>query len=337
MTSKRERVLAIGVVGLLLMIPGLLLAQGQGSFPGKESGARQAAEQGLAQQVSVNTTQAGLNLQVLAIIADDSQTFISYAIRGREAEGSTAISASPPQLIDSRGATHLVLRGSLDETDRRTGTWVFPAIPAVAGTLSLVVNDFQLDTPRQGQPTAVTKVPGVWTAQIPWNGQTVQAGPATVVPPAPTTLGHGSVRLTTIKQAATGTIIQGTLDNFSSQVVQAMGCPMTGLEQLGGTQVPWTACRLGFGEGNRSFEISYPQVSGNVKLNFQVTFPSRSGRPDQPALTEAQRQDEGARAVVDVVLPSSPTGMPGARSTPSFVPSVSTTPQPVGPAPSPQR
>lgn len=300
MAGSLKRAIALVAIGLVVIVPGVLIATGVESFPGREVGARGAADRGLGNQVNVSATQAGIVFQVLDMIADDSYTVVSYTLRGRESEGNTALSASPPQLIDANGTAHRLIRGSIDQADRRRGTWVFPAIPALRGSITVVIDGLELATPTQGESLMVTKVDGQWRSRFAWDGRKSPPGPVVSAPSAVTGLGRGSVCVTSIRLSATGTMLTGTLDGFLAEVIQAMGCPATELEQSGGLLVPWIACRLGIGDGSQGFEITYPPVAGSVKFRFQVTLPSR---PGQGALAPGQRVDEGARASLDIVVP----------------------------------
>jgi hypothetical protein len=204
-------------------------------------------------------------------------------------------------LVDTEGSSHRLDRGSADQADRRRGTWVFPPIPAKAGTLAVVVEGLDLYTPQQGD-LAITTVPGPWKVEFRWDGKKAPPGPPVDVPAIPQAFGHGSIRIDSIEQAATGTVVSGSLEGFSAEAIQNMDCPAAELETAAGAPVQWITCRLGFGEGYRSFEINYPPTSGSVKLNFVLSY-SGHGPPGEPALPPELQSDEGARATFNLDLP----------------------------------
>ena len=306
--SKRVAVLAAVValattvaVGFVVLVPGILFADPPVSFPGLESGAREASERGLAADVNASSSINGLTLKLTGFIADETQTVISYAVTGREAEGNAASDTSATVLVDAEGQSHRPARGSADQVDRRRGTWVFPPIPAKAGTLAVVVEEFDLYTPQQPDLT-MTTVPGPWKVEFKWDGKKAPLGPPVDVPAIPQAFGRGSISISSVQQSATGTVVSGTLEGFSAEAIQNMDCPAAELGTADGTLVGWIECRFGFGEGYRSFEINYPPTSGKVKLNFVLSY-STHGPPGEPALPPELRTDEGARATFDLDLP----------------------------------
>jgi hypothetical protein len=306
--SKRAVVLAALValattvaVGIVVLVPGILFADPPISFPGLESGAREAADRGLASDVNASSSTNGLTLELTGFIADETQTVISYAVTGRDADGSAASDTSATVLVDTEGNSHRPDRGSADQADRRRGTWVFPPIPAKAGTLAVVVEEFDLYTPQPGE-LAMTEVPGPWKVEFQWDGKKAPPGPPVDVPAIPQAFGRGSIRIDGIQQAATGTVVSGSLEGFSAEAIQWMGCPAAELETADGTPIQWITCRFGFGEGYRSFEINYPPTSGKVKLDFVLSY-SPHGPPGEPDLPPELRSDEGARATFDLDLP----------------------------------
>jgi hypothetical protein len=295
----RRVVLILVVIGALLL-PGLLLASPDIPFPGRESGARHAAGKGDATAVDVAYATQGIELRIMGMLADDTATVISYTLRGRESEGTTAFAKAPPQIIDSKGAVYMVKRGSLDPNDRRAGTWVFPAIPAQAGTLTLLVEGIELGTPRDGQQIDKTDIQDSWRVQFAWNGRQTALGPSVSLPSVPTALGRGSLHLTSVKLGVTGTVISGTLEGFSSDTIQAMGCPVTKVTLEDGTLVPWISCRLGFGEGYRSFEVTFPDLHGQITVEFGIHFPDN---PGTQAVPSTAKTDEGASASATLSVP----------------------------------
>src|SRR3990172_4834100 len=135
--SRIRTIFILAVLVSAVLVPGILLAARPALFPGLELGAQLAGDRGLATEVDAHDTQNGITFRVVGFIADETQTVISYTIRGREAEGAVAFTASPQLLIDSDGNSYRQVRGSQDQADRRQGTWVFPPIQAVAGTLTV--------------------------------------------------------------------------------------------------------------------------------------------------------------------------------------------------------
>ncbi len=296
----------VAVVSLLLVflaVPSALARGMPPAFPGRELGAQEASDRGFADPSTASYTASGLTLRVLGVVADDYQTVVSYEVTGREADGSTAMSGSVPQLVDASGKTYRMVRGSRDQANRRLGSWVFPSMPSTAGAVSLVIDGFELATPSQGAPLQITKVPGTWRVSLPWDGSKAPSGPTVMLAETPQSFGQGAIVLESIRQFATATVVTGHFTGHSAQAIEAMGCPATFLSKAGGPEVRWISCRLGFGEGNRSFEVNYPPVAGPVTLRFQLLFPSPPGAPPVPS---ELRIGEGATVAVDVQLPPRP-------------------------------
>ncbi len=296
--TRRTGFILVAIGAILL--PGLLLAAPTVPFPGRESGAKLAADRGDAAPVDVGVTKSGIELRISGILADETATVVSYTLHGRESEGNTALAKAPPQLIDSQGTLSMLRRGSLDPSDRRSGTWVFPPIPAQAGTLTVLVDGLELASPREGQPLDKVDVQDSWRVQFAWSGRRTPLGPSVSLPALPTALGQGSVRLTSVKLGIVGAVISGTLDGFTTDSIQAMGCPITDLTQAGGMSVSWIACRLGFGEGYRAFEVTFPDMSGQVTVNFEIHYPNS---PGTQAVAASAKADEGSTASAGLSVP----------------------------------
>jgi hypothetical protein len=105
-----------------------------------------------------------------------------------------------------------------------------------------------------------------------------------------------------VRQAATGTLVSGTLDGFPAEVIQSMDCPAAELETASGGSVQFIDCRFGFGEGYRSFEINYPPTSGKLKINFVLTFTGHG--PPGYTLPADFKAAEGAKATFELDLPA---------------------------------
>jgi hypothetical protein len=292
-------VLTVLMVSASVFFSGLLFADQPVSFPGSEVGARAAANQGLANAVKAQARSNGLVLQIVGFVADDAQTMVSYVLTGREVEGNTAFGAEPPVMIDAAGNTYQCTRASADPSDHRKGTWVFPPIQSIPGTLTVLVNGFQLGNVQDSQTVAVTDVPGTWKVSFTWDGK--KAPNAVRVRPSPSVaaFGKGQIRIDGIEQAATGTIVRGTLVGFSPDVIPYMECPVAGMETTNGP-VDFVACRLGVGEDRSLFEITYPLIAGKVDMIFQVQYEEDSASfvgPDQVI-------DQGSTAVFEADLPA---------------------------------
>jgi len=299
MIRNLRYVLAAAVAAIV--VPGILFAARSDIFPGREVGARQAAERGLGTAITGQDSQNGLTLSVIELLADETQTVISYHVSGREADGKSAMSNSPPLLVDTSGTVYVLTRGSLDQQDRRSGTWVFPPIPSQAGDLTLaVVGGFDLANPEVGKPIVATTVPGTWRVAFHWNGNKPAVGPSVQVPQSPLPFGPGSISLASVTQSASATVVRGTINGFSPEVIQALGCPLKPLLNASGGSIDWISCRLGFGDGYRSFEVVYPPVSGSIRFSFELTAPPSPGRPALPPEVERQL---GAASTLELLLP----------------------------------
>ena len=88
---------------------------------------------------------------------------------------------------------------------------------------------------------------------------------------------------------------------FSRDTIQKMGCPASDLQTAAGGSVQWVACRMGFGDGLRSFEVAYPPTKGKVKLSFHIEYDDGAVAP---STEPEQLEDEGATATFEVELPA---------------------------------
>lgn len=290
-----KRISIILATTALLALPAMLLANNVADFPGGETGAQQAASRGFATDVDSAVESSGLRLQVNAFLADESATVISYELRGREAEGSRVVSLGRPALIDASGQTHFVQRGNKDPEDMRSGTWVFPAMAPKAGVVQLEVDGFRLIRSSDGLTVdSMTAVEGLWKPTFTWDGQYAQVGSAIATPIAPAVLGQGAITLTSISQTVTGVVVRGELAGFSAASIQAMQCPGQALVLSDGTSTAWTNCRLGFGDGYKSFEITYPNVEQDFVLPFGIGYPADT--------EQSNKESEGAKASFQIAV-----------------------------------
>jgi hypothetical protein len=91
---------------------------------------------------------------------------------------------------------------------------------------------------------------------------------------------------------------------LSPDVRENMGCPAKSASVGGGPAVGWIGCRFG---DYRHFEITYPPMTGDVQLEFLLTFPAaHSKSPHAPRLAPEVLAHEGAFATFTVVLPPRP-------------------------------
>lgn len=148
----------------------------------------------------------------------------------------------------------------------------------------------------------IEEVSGVWKAEFDWDGSPAPPGPPVELPAAAQPFGPGSITLTSIQQAATGTVISGVLDGFTADAIQNMGCVAEPLITADGASIPWIGCRGGFGEAYHSFEIRYPPTSGKVTLNFVLSFSNHG--PPEPTLSPGYAEAAGAKATFDLDLPA---------------------------------
>lgn len=297
--------LALGVLLVLavaasaaVLIPGALFADWPVPFPGLESGARDAAGHGLAVGVDARSEANGITLEITGFVADETETVVSYVLTGREDEG-IAQSGSGTFLINADGKSYRSTRGSADQNDRRHATAVFPPIPAKAGGLAVEMDGLFMVSGEMGRD--VNEIPGTWKVEFNWDGKKAPPGPSVDVPAAPQPFGPGSISITSVQQAATGTVVRGTLDGFPVEAIQSMGCPAGAIDTGNAGSVGWIACRLGFGEGYRSFEIIYyPPTTGKVTLNFVLGF---SGGPPGTTVSPGYQEAAGAIATFELDLP----------------------------------
>lgn len=284
-------------LAVAVLVPSMLFAERPVPFPGLESGARDAAEHGLAKDVDASATNDGIELKVVGFVADEMETVVSYVLSGRENEG-IAENGSGTFLIDADGKSYRSTRGSADQNDRRHATAVFPPIPAKAGTLALEMDGLEIVSGEISHD--IKEISGTWKAEFDWDGKKAPPGPPVEVPVAPQAFGPGSVVITSIQQAATGTVVSGTLEGFSADAIQSMDCVAAPLTAAGGASIPSITCREGFGEGYRSFEIIYPPTTGKVTLNFVLGF--SGGRPGT-TVSPGYQEAAGAIATFELDLP----------------------------------
>jgi hypothetical protein len=293
--------LAIVIIVVAVVVPSRLLGARSAPSPNPESSATQdQADYNYAQRVDASASHDGIELQVTGFVADETQTVVSYILTGRENEG-IAESGSGVFLFDADGKSYRFSSGYADSNDRRRETAVFPPIPAKAGKLALQVEDLTILPVEVGRE--MTQMSGVWRAEFDWDGKPAQAGPPVEVKATPQPLGPGSITLTSIQQAATETVISGVLDGFTADAIQDMNCMAQPLVTADGASIPWTGCRGGFGDGDRSFEIRYPPTSGKVTLTLVLSFPELHS-PPEPTLSPGFAEAAGATATFQLDLPA---------------------------------
>jgi len=288
----------MAALAVAVLVPSMLFADRPVPFPGLESGARNAAEHGLAKDIDASASNDGIELKVVGFVADETETVVSYVLSGREDEG-VAQNGSGTFLIDADGQSYRSTRGSADQNDPRYATAVFPPIPAKAGTLALEMDGLFIVSREIGRD--VKEVSGKWKVEFDWDGKKAPPGPLVEIPAAPQAFGPGSIFITSIQQAATGTVVSGTLEGFSADAIQSMDCVAAPLTAAGGASIPWITCREGFGEGYRSFEIIYPPTTGKVALNFVLGFSGHG--PPGTTVSPGYQEAAGAIATFELDLP----------------------------------
>lgn len=275
-----------------VLVPSLLFAGWATSSPSLESGAEDTADFDFTQPVDAPPAHDGIELKVTGIVADETQTEVSYVLNGREDEGMVEC-GSGTFLFDANGKSHRSTTGSRDQTNPRQAVAIFPPIPAKRGVLALQLENLYVNG---------REVYGTWRAEFDWDGNKASPGPPVEVPAAPQPFGPGSISITSIQQVATGTVISGVLDGFTADAIQNMDCMAGPLITADAASIPWINCRGGFGEGYRSFEIRYPPTSGKVSLNFVLKFSAHG--PPEPPLSPGYAEAVGAKASFDLELPA---------------------------------
>ncbi|MGD0115474.1 MAG: hypothetical protein ABSC13_05655 [Dehalococcoidia bacterium] len=291
---------AAALVVTVLLASGVLRGGRAAQPAGPQPGGQDTTDFNHAQRVDASPSHDGITLQVTGFVADETQTVVSYILTGRESEG-IAQSGSGVFLIDADGNSYRFSSGTTDSSDRRRETAVFPAIPAKAGKLALQLEDLTILPVEVGGE--MTQVSGVWKAEFDWDGKPASPGPTVEVTAAPQPFGPGSITVTSIQQAATETVISGVLDGFTADAIQDMDCMAQPLVTADGASVPWTGCRGGFGDGDRSFEIRYPPTSGKVTLTLVLSFPELHS-PPEPTLSPGFAEAAGAKATFELDLPA---------------------------------
>jgi hypothetical protein len=285
------KVVLAGTVLSALAAPTMLFAR-PALFPGKED------VRGNAQEVNKQAASQGVTVEILAVVSDEGGTAVSYVIRGREAEGDTAIPFAPPVLKDSSGNIYRATRASHDLIDKRRGTIVFPPIPREPGKLSLTFESIRLIPTANRQNE--TPLQGPWVVDFDWLGAAGASNAAAGFPrTAP--FGRGQVTVASIHQSVLGTVVRGTLNGFDPAAIQALGCPIKSLQAAATDSAATPSnCRLGIGEDYRGFEVTFPKTSGSYVLDFEVSFGKDSQGNDLPA---SSRPDDRAKSSLPVQLP----------------------------------
>jgi DNA-binding CsgD family transcriptional regulator len=238
----------------------------------------------------------GLTLRIIEFFADETRTVVGYEIVGRDDEGPAAGPNAPPKLIDATGKTYRTIGApaTAGVTGRRA-TVLFQAIKPDAGSITLVFEGIRVGSFRHE---------GTWRAEHAWDGQRKSTNRQVAVSTLPQPFGIGTIQIDAVSHVLEGTMIHGHFEGYTPQNTR---CPATTALMAGGPAVGWIGCRLGFGEGNRSFEITYPALTGEVQLEFRLTFlPNRPESPHDPPLSPEVLAHDGATATFSLTLPPRP-------------------------------
>jgi hypothetical protein len=144
----------------------------------------------------------------------------------------------------------------------------------------------------------------VWRAEYAWDGgrQTTdrQVSVTTFAQP----FGDGTIQIDAVSHPLEGTRVYGHFEGLSPGLRDDMGCPAKSASVGDGPAIGWVGCRLA---SATHFEITYPAMTGEVRLEFQVTFPAaRSKSPHAPRLSPEVLAYEGGSATFTIVLPPRP-------------------------------
>ncbi|MGE0058297.1 MAG: LuxR C-terminal-related transcriptional regulator [Dehalococcoidia bacterium] len=246
----------------------------------------------------VSETREGLRFEITAFEATAAATELRWRVTGRESDGDFVQLGPNPFLID--GTRKLLMsRESRSGEDGRSGTLLLPAIPADEGALALHIGSIRLGW--SSDPTSLREIPTNWEVHFLWDGRIDGTGKV-AIRTAPLPFGGGRIHLDAVSQLPEGTRIHGHFEELPPAAIQNLTCPVDSLRLLpDGVPQRFKGCRLGFGEGYRDFEVTFPAVRGEVEVTFRLAFSTGGGAA--PTIPPSVALQAGSIATFRLVVP----------------------------------
>jgi len=301
-TSSPRRLVTLLAVTLLAfaLVATAARASGVAFFGGGDAGV-QTARTGVASvPVGASVTVQGVTVTVTGFAADDTRTVIGLDVEGRPELGLGVMPLNGAQLVDQDGNIYQEDSGTADTTHPRLVTRYYPPLKPQAKQLSLQINGIQFSE-TTGRPTANGVLDAQWLLRFDLPAAPSQSTDV-AVDHTPRNLGKGQIVIDTIKQGATGTVIDGHLSGFSMDDIPEFGIPGT-LVLKDGTKVAFIGLRMGYGTDRSQWEMRFPPTSGAVELQINGS----ASDPLKPAATAALQESFTATgpATWQLTLPGS--------------------------------
>lgn len=285
-TSSPRRLVAFVAMTLLALALVATAARASGIpfFGGGDEGV-QTARSGVASvPVGASVTVQGVTVTVTGFVADDTRTVIGLDVEGRPELGPGVMPLNGAQLVDQDGNIYQEDSGTADTTHPRLVTRYYPPLKPQTKQLSLQINGIQF-AETTGRPTANGTLDAQWLLRF-----DLPAAPSrsteVAVDHAPRKLGKGQIVIDTIKQGATGTVIEGHLTGFSMDDIPEFGIPGT-LVLEDGTKVAFIGLRMGYGTDRSQWEMRFPPTTGAMQLQINGSTSDPHNPEAKAALEQA--------------------------------------------------
>lgn len=252
----------------------------------------------------MSTVASGITARVTAVEMSAGETIVRVTVAGREDLGAYIAYAGPSFLIDSAGKRHFEAGGSIEG---RVLTLRFAGSATVAsGRAVAEVNGLGVTLDRTAGPGLASATLRGKTAMVTELSPTRGAAVRTAVSER-REFGPGLVSVIAIVRDEGSVVVQGELEAFSEEAIQSLDLAMSTLILDDGSEVRIRGGRSGFGDGLRSFELTFDSPNGAVKpaqlmLRLRVRVPDAlkaAGGDVAVRLTALQRGD-GATALITV-------------------------------------
>jgi hypothetical protein len=287
--------LALALGGVSAMIAGAE-TQRHPSFGGGDAAVQVASAAAIAFLPQSAAASSGISIQVTGVAADDTRTVVGVSVVGRDELGDTVFPARITRLIDQEGRTYDEIGGAASQENRREKSIYFPALAQDATQVTLVMDGLEFlhhsdAVSSQGPGVPRVRIDDVWRLSFAVNDSISRA---IVVPVAssPGLLGSAVVVLDAIRQAPTGTVIDGHFVGLTMEEVPELVLYAELVDQSKAA-VPFVGLRSGYGSDRQQFEIRFPRTSG--ELTFRITG-QVSGQPVNSAAAASLRGKLGGAA-----------------------------------------
>ncbi len=252
----------------------------------------------------VSTIAPGITARVTAVEMSAGETVVRVTVTGREDLGAYVAYAGPSFLIDSAGARHFEAGGAIDG---RVLTLRFPGSATVASGRGVAeVNGLGLTLDRVAGPgldsATVRGKAAIVTELKPMRGDAVR----TAVNER-REFGPGFALVNSIVRDEGFVVVQGELEGFSRESIQSLDLAMSTLILGDGSEIRINRGRSGFGEGLRSFELTFDSSNAattpsQLVLRLRVRVPDalKASGGDVAARLSALELSDGATVLIAI-------------------------------------